>query len=307
MTKCMLAGVVVFGLFAGSALAQAEKPAAIVNGQTITLAEVENIRKHLPAGAAPLTEAQIRQQRAMVVDMEVDNLIMQQYMRQHMPRVPDDVIAKRLDELATALGKNGKTLKDYYTDTGLTPEQLRDNIINRLQREAYIRSHLTDELVKGYYAANKDFFDNVTVRVSHIVLRVGPSAPPTERSIAREKLQQLRGQLISGQINFADAAKKLSQCPSAPDGGDLGYIHRKLEVDEPFARAAFGLRVGEISDVVETDYGLHIIKVTDRKPGTVQSTFEKVKEDARNMAADEMLANLSQALRQQAHVEIYVK
>jgi parvulin-like peptidyl-prolyl isomerase len=299
-------GVLMLAILTEHALAQADKPAAVVNGQTITFAEIDNVLKHRPPSPTPLTPAQTNELRAMILDMEIDNLIMQQYMRQHMPPVPDELVNRRIDELKTALGKDGKTLAYYLQNTGLTQEQLRTNIINRLQREAYIRTHLTEDAVRAYYTANRDYFDHVAVRVSHIVLRVPANASPTERGITREKLQQLRQQIVSGKISFADAARKISQCPSAPDGGDLGYIHRKLQVDESFARAAFALKVGEISDVVETDYGMHLITVTDRKQSGPASTFEKVQQDARAMAADEMLSNLSVALRQQAHVQIYL-
>jgi len=307
MMKQILASAVLLAVLAANAPAQADKVVARVNGQPITQAEVENLLKHRPPSPTPLTEAQMRELRQMTLDMLIDNLVMQQYMRQHMPAVPAEDVNRRLSELATALKKNGKTLQDYCNDTGLTEADIRNNITNRIQREAYIQSHLSDGAVQAYYQDNKDFFDNVTVRASHIVFRVAPTASPTERGIAKEKLQQLRQDIVTGKISFAEAAKKTSQCPSAPEGGDLGYFPRKFAVDEPFAKAAFALKVGQISDVVETDYGMHLIQVTDRKQEGPASTFEKAKENARGMAADEMLENLSAALRKQANIEILIK
>ncbi len=307
MLKYTLAVIAMTAIVAGNSFAQADKPAAVVDGQTITVAEVENLLKHRPPTPTPLTEAQTRELRQMTLELLIDNVIMQKYMRQHVAEVPSTEVAKRLDELIGALKKNGKSLQDYLNDTGLSKEQLENNIINRVQREAYVQSHLTEGAVKAYYEANKEFFDNVTVRASHIVLRVPANASSAEHQIVREKLQQLRQEIVTGKVDFATAAKKISQCPSAPDGGDLGYFPRKFAVDEPFARAAFALKVGEISDVVETDYGMHLIKVTDRKQEGPGSSFEKVKDNARAMAADEMLENLVSALRKQANVQIYLK
>src|SRR5262249_58132443 len=138
-----------------------------------------------------------------------------------------------------------------------------------------------------YYNDFKDFFDGVTVKASHIVLRVPPTAPAPDVQAARQKLTDLRTQITGGKLDFGEAAKKNSQCPSAPGGGDIGYFPRKWVVDEPFAKAAFALKVGDISDVVQTDYGLHLVKVTDRKPGQ-PSDYEKIKDKGREIYVEKM-------------------
>src|SRR5207245_2012426 len=99
------------------------------------------------------------------------------------------------------------------------------------------------------------------------------------------------------------AARKFSQCTSAPNGGDVGYFSRKGVVAEEFARAAFTLKVGEVSDVVVSDYGMHLIKLTERKPGQ-PSSFEKVKDDVRMMAAEELRQALLAQQRKSARVQI---
>ena len=165
---------------------------------------------------------------------------------------------------------------------------------------------ITDEQLRQYYQANKDVFDRVEVRVSHIVIRVGPAAPPAERAAARDRLRALRAEILAGRIDFADAAKKYSQCPSARQGGDLGFILRKgMLPDEPFCKAAFALKPGEVSDVVEADFGVHLIRATGRKPG-VASTFEKCVEDVRESFTDDFRTELVAKLRKQAQIRITV-
>ena len=93
--------------------------------------------------------------------------------------------------------------------------------------------------------------------------------PAAERAKARERLQAIRAEIAAGKLDFAAAAKKFSECPTAKDGGDLGYIRRRgTPEDEPLARAAFALKPCELSEVIETDYGFHVVRVTDRKAGT---------------------------------------
>src|SRR5262249_35046207 len=94
-----------------------------------------------------------------------------------------------------------------------------------------------------------------------------------------------------------------SQGPTADKGGDLGYVPRKWMVEEPFARAAFAMEAGQVSDVVETEFGLHLIKVTDRKAGP-GSDFAKIKEDVLHVCIEDMYMNLLGQLRKSAKIEI---
>src|SRR5207248_788790 len=137
----------------------------------------------------------------------------------------------------------------------------------------------------------------------HIVIRVSADAAPAERAEAKRKLDAIRADIVAKKLTFAEAATKHSQCPSAPKGGDLDFFARKWMVEEPFAKAAFGLKVGEMSDVVTTDYGLHLILVTDRKPG-MPVTFEAVTDEVRECLLEDLRQTTLLDLRRAAKVEI---
>jgi peptidyl-prolyl cis-trans isomerase C len=281
----------------------APKPAAVVDGSTITMAEVESVLKQAGPTATALTEAQRKQLRVEAVGMLIDDLLMEKFLRKNGPRIDPAEVNKKVVELEVSLKQQGKTLADFSKESGQNEAQLRTNIVNMLQWAGYVREHLTEADVKRYYEENRDFFDRVSVRASHVVLRSSSSASPGERAQIRARLQALRQEIVSGKIDFAEAAKKYSQCTSAPSGGDIGYFPRKLAVEEAFAKAAFALKVGEVSEVVETDYGLHLIKVTDRKPGQ-PSDYHKIKDEVRELCVEEMrLAVLAQQ-RKAAHIEI---
>jgi peptidyl-prolyl cis-trans isomerase C len=173
-----------------------------------------------------------------------------------------------------------------------------------LQWTGFVKDNLSEADVKRYYDENRDFFDQVSVKASHVVLRLAPNAPEGERQAARARLLALRQEIVSGKLDFAEAAKKNSQCPSAPNGGDLGYFPRKFAVQEPFARAAFALKVGDVSDVVQTDYGLHIIKVTDRRKDGQPSSYDKIKEEVREIAAEELRHDILARQRKASQIDI---
>jgi peptidyl-prolyl cis-trans isomerase C len=297
----------VMTLTAGRALAQAPggqvKPAAVVNGEPISLAEVDLISRAGPT-AVQLTEGKLRETRLAAVGMLIDDLLLKQFLRQSGPRVNPADVEKEFADLVEGQKKAGKTLQDFLKENSLTEAQLRANIVSDLQLREYIRARVTDDQVKHFYDENRDYFDKVTVRVSHIVLRLAPDAPPQERQQARDKLLALRQEIVSGKLDFAEAARKYSQCSSAPKGGDLeGFFPRKYVMEENFAKAAFALQVGQVSDVVQTEYGLHLIKVTARNPGE-PSDFAKIKEGVRDCCTYDLKQSLLEQLRKTAKVEV---
>jgi parvulin-like peptidyl-prolyl isomerase len=281
----------------------AGKPAAIVDGIPISVAEVEAILKQGGPMATALTDVQRKQLQTEAVGMLIDDLLMERFLRRSAPRIEKADVERKLAELEASLKQQGKTMADFYKESGQTKQQLVTNIANMLQWAAYLKQHLTEADIKKYYEDNRDFFDRVAVRASHIVIRVASTASPGEREQARAQLQALRQDILSNKIDFAEAAKKCSQCTSAPSGGDIGYFPRKLAVEESFAKAAFALKVGEVSDVVETDYGLHLIKVTDRKPGQ-PSDYNKIKDEVRELCTEEMRMAILAQQRKAAHIEI---
>lgn len=113
-------------------------------------------------------------------------------------------------------------------------------------------------------------------RASHILVKVEPNATPDQRKAARAKAEGLVAQLKKNPGNFAELAKRNSDDPgSAANGGDLDFIGRGAMV-KPFEEAAFALKTGQMSDVVESEFGYHIILVTGVRGGEVRS-FDSVR------------------------------
>ncbi|MCI0743146.1 MAG: peptidyl-prolyl cis-trans isomerase, partial [Gemmataceae bacterium] len=172
-----------------------------------------------------------------------------------------------------------------------SPEQLHKDVVARLQWKHFLAVRFPEPDVKSYYEANKAYFDKVMVRASHILIKVPSSATPAERQAAKETLEALRSDLVAGKRDFAESAKKFSDCPSKDKGGDLGLFPYKFVVVEPFAKAAFAMKVSDISSVVTTEFGVHLIKVTERTAGE-SSKFEVQKGMVREvMAQDQELYN----------------
>ena len=285
--------------------AAAAKPPAVVNGEVVTKADLDDALRQLSGGPNPvqLTEDQRRAQQMQVLGMLIDDKLMRQFLAKNAPPAAPADIEARVAAIEAELKKQNKTLQDYYKETGETEAAFRGFCALAVQWDAYAKAKISDADVEKYYKDNKDFFDRVMVRASHIVLRVPPNATDADKAKLKQQLADLRAQIMANKLDFGEAAKKYSQCPTAPAGGDLGYFPRKGMVDDAFAQAAFTTPVNGVTDVIQTGYGLHLIKVTDRKAGE-PSDFAKIKDDVREICAEEMRIKLLDDLRKAAKIEI---
>jgi peptidyl-prolyl cis-trans isomerase C len=302
----LVAAILAMG--AGTAVGQAVKPVAIVNGEAISAAELEAVLKQQPPSPTPLTEAQRLQLRREALDFLINDVLMRQFLQRQLAGKPglkpnSLEVNKQIEELVGSLKKKGSTLAQYLKESSQTEAELRAGIVKDLQWQAYASSRLTDADVKRYYEEFKPFFDKVVVRASHILIRMPETAKDIDRQVARNKLMALRQDILAGKIDFAAAVKKYSDCSSKERDGDLGFFPRKFVVQEPFARAAFALKPGEISNVVETDYGMHLIKVVDRSPGE-PSNFDHIKSEVRRICMMELSMDIVAQEHKKAKIEI---
>jgi parvulin-like peptidyl-prolyl isomerase len=282
------------------------KPAAVVNGEAIPMADVVTVLGQMPPPATPQTEAQKREQELSAVQVLVEQALMRQFLKNKVAAPAPAAIDKEVADLKEALKKEKTplTLEQFLKETGQTEAQLRTDIATQLQWKAYVLPQLTEAALKIYYDTNKPLFDKVFVRASHILIRLAPNASQAERQAAKIKLGTLRQEILAGKIDFADAARKHSDCPSKANGGDIGPFPYKFAVLEPFAKAAFAMKVGDISDVVATDFGLHLIKVTNRDNGQ-PSDFAKIKDQVKEIYARELYQGIVLEQRRAARIEIF--
>jgi parvulin-like peptidyl-prolyl isomerase len=285
----------------GQAPAASRAVAAVVNGEPIPLAEVDAALQLTPEQAGRAS-GQLRQMRAEALNLLIDDVLFRQHLSASAPRVTAEECDRELAALKAGLNAQRMTLPDFLRQTNQTEEHLHQEIVKKLQWDWYLRTHATEAELRRYYEENRDVYDQVTVQASHILLRVPASAGAAERDGARARLEELRGRILRGELKFADAARKYSQCPSAAQGGDLGLFGRNGPVDEALTRAAFALPVGQVSDVVPTEYGLHLVRVAARRPGR-PSAYEAVTEEVRRDFAAELWREIVAKQRRLAKIQ----
>ena len=189
--------------------------------------------------------------------------------------------------IAKQIEGRGKTVEQALAEQGITDDMLRMQIkMERLQAEATTKEKIAAVVKAGPVAR----FDGTTVEASHILITCAAYMPKAVKDKAKAQLAKIAKDIKAGRVKFADAAKQHSACPSGARGGDLGEFTFD-RMAEPFSEAAFGLKVGEMSGIVETSFGYHLIKTTTRSDGPGKP----------GPRADEQAAN---ALRGRLHAKI---
>ncbi len=176
-------------------------------------------------------------------------------------------------------GKDNKIMEtEKYKDT---IAKLQKRVVAALAMEKIFSDiKISDEEIKAFYDEHQAAFAvPESVKASHILIQVSKDAGEKLWDKAKKDLTALRKDILAGKVAFEDAAKEKSDCPSKADGGNLGFFVKGQMVPE-FEEAAFGTKVGEISAPVKTQFGYHIIKVTEKKEASTR-TLDEVKDELR--------------------------
>jgi peptidyl-prolyl cis-trans isomerase C len=185
----------------------------------------------------------------------------------------------------------------------------KDIAIRQLLDARVVRTVKVDDLeLRAFYDSNPNLFKTpARVKASHIFIKAGPDSTREARKDAVALLNAIRKKLTEG-AEFAEMAIDYSQCPTSENGGDLGYFEKEKMI-KGFAEAAFGLNPGEISDIVRTRSGYHLIKVTDRQPKT-KLAFEDVREKlSRNFKIEKSTHAIKaylKSLEKSADIKIFI-
>ncbi len=221
-------------------------------------------------------EQYAKQLREEVLEKTIRRHLLDEKVKEANIIITDEEVISQITEIAAAqreplsLEEFKKTMEEY----GQSFDNVKADVREGLARNKFMEAHwagkidVTADDARKYYDENtKQFEQPEQVRASHILIKpefADPNSDPNEaKAIARTKTEGLLKQLKDG-ADFVELAKNHSTCPSAPKGGDLGFFPRG-ETTPAFENAAFELEIGKISEIVETEYGYHIIKVTDHK------------------------------------------
>ncbi len=294
--------------------------AATVNGQPLYELAVQRGLERVP----PAKRAQVRPE---LIGVLVDNLLVEQHLKQLGVTVEKKEIDGRVEEMKEALKKSKRDFQKMLAEIKVSEPELREHIAADLRWMKYATGQAKDKSLKELFDANKDMFDGTTVRARHILLTPAPNdarAAANAEAQLRAFKKQIEEQVAAGVAKLPTTADKLerekargnllveafgaiakakSECPTKASGGDVNWFQKAGHMVAPFSQAAFALQPYQMSDVVKTQFGYHLILVTDRKPGR-EVKFEDVKEWVKDVYSDQLRENLAAQVRAKARIVI---
>jgi len=235
---------------------------------------------------------------SQVLDSMITEKIVELEAKKAKISVTDEDVQKELDKMIEQVG--GEEMFNFQLAySGYTMDQMKEELKNYLTIVKILepKIEITDEEINSYFEENKDrFAQEEEVQASHILVDDEETANKVKK-------------LLDDGGDFAALAKEYSKDGSAQSGGDLGYF-TKGEMVQEFEYAAFSMEIGQVSEPVKSEYGYHIIKVTDKKEAqeaTLENSKDEIKDILRNQKVNELYPTWITEMQEQYDIKNNLK
>jgi peptidyl-prolyl cis-trans isomerase C len=294
-----------------------EDKVAVVNGITISKdtydRELDFFVRRAAPGGQQIPDVQMAQMKNEVLESLIDRELLFQESKKQGIQVKSEAVSNQFQKIQQRY-PNKEEFKKLLSNMGLTESDVQAQIERGMAIQELIDKEVTekikvsDEETKSFYDKNPQLFQQPEqVKASHILIKVQTDAPDDQKAAARKKIEAVQQKVQKGE-DFATLAKTYSEGPSGPKGGDLGYFRRGQMV-KPFEEAAFSLKPNETSEIVETQFGYHLIKVNDKKPAqkmTYAGVKDRLNDSLKKQKTDSEANAYIETLRKDAKIEKFL-
>ena len=287
---------------------------AVVNGSVISRsefnAEIGRVQLQFSRKGQPLSGTRLSEIKKKILENFIDRELLYQASQKNGIKVDEAAVNEQLTALKKRFPSEeefNKAMSKMNLSEAAITSQLKQNMAIKefIDKEFVQKITIPDKESKAYYESNPDLFKQPEqVQASHILIKVDSKADDAQKTEARNKIDKIQKKLQKGE-DFAALAKEFSQCPSNAKGGDLGYFRRGQMVPA-FEQTAFALKPGTISDIVETNFGYHLIKVIDKKSGSTipyNDVKEKLEQNLKQKKIKEEVTSYIEKLKAKAKIE----
>jgi parvulin-like peptidyl-prolyl isomerase len=291
---------------------------AVMDGEVITLSEVNDAMPRygkaniLDEGNLLDKEIRLRQARKEVLDLMIEEKLLQRVASRFGIKIEEADVDKTLERIRVEGFKSDEAMKKDLAAHGFTLEGYRHFLTVQIRRariiEAIIKPDVSmaEDKLREYYQSHAANYISPEVRVSQIVIQVPAEATAKDWQTAKSKMERVLQEIKKGAAFEKVAALYSDDAVSASSGGDLGFF-AKGEMVPMLEEVVFNLDVGKMSGVIQSTQGLHLLKVTDRKPGSIPPYEEakpRVMADYYQEQVTKLYAKWLQDLKARSNVEI---
>ncbi len=289
---------------------------ATVNGVTITQddfdKEMARVSSQFARGGRSLRESQLPDIKNRVLETLINRELLYQESQNKGVKVEDAEVNQQVDILKKRF-PNEDEFKAALLEMKISEAELKSQIRKGMAIQQFVDKDLVQDVkvsqkeVKDFYKNNPGMFkQSEQIKASHILIKVDTQVDKSAKDQANKKIKEIQKKLEDGE-DFAALAKEYSEGPSNVKGGDLGYFERGRMV-KPFEDVAFKLKPGEVSGMVETPFGYHLIKVVDKKPESVvsyENAKERITQYLEQEKKGEVLKRNIEDMRQKADIKTF--
>jgi parvulin-like peptidyl-prolyl isomerase len=294
--------------------------AVTVNGEAIYEMAVQRALERVqPARRA--------EARVALINEWAGNLLIDQSLRNAGYKVQESEVDSRINEMKAEMKKVNRDFNKMLIEYRTTEAELRQHMTADLRWMKYANAQVNDKALRDLFDKNLDMFDSTTVKAWHILI-TAPATDEKAGAVAREQLKKIKAaiesevaaglaklpkdssQMAREKVRsnlvteaFSRYARDKSDCPTKARGGWIGEFQKIGYLTPPLAEAAFALKPFEVSDVVKTPFGYHLIMISERKPGK-NVKFEDVKEVVKEVFLEKLHDRLAAQLRPSARIVI---
>ena len=288
---------------------------AVINGVVVTRVEYDRVadfvRQQAARSGRQLNDDQVRERALKQI---IGSELLYQAGKKDGVEVDQKTVDERLEKWKSRF-PNEEAYNKALSNSNLSVSQMKEDLKRGMIIEKFIvkefvdKTTIPEEEIKAYYDSHSTLFKQPEqVRASHILIKVKSDASEEEKAKALKKIKEIQEKQKKGE-DFAKLAKEYSEGPSSAKDGDLGFFSRGQMVPA-FEKVAFNLKEGEVSDVVETRFGYHLIKVTGKKPESTVP-FDEIKarlgQYLKQEKVQKEVKNYVDKLRKEGNVEIFLK
>ncbi|ODA31330.1 peptidylprolyl isomerase [Planctopirus hydrillae] len=245
-----------------------------VNGRPISLAQLEFLR--ISRG---ITDQDAAAAHKSLTETLVDNELIREFLARQKVTVADADIARRKEQFIQQWKNFGYDLPTITKSWGLAEPAWTADITTPLAWYVYSQSQINDAAIAAEFKRQPKRWNGTRLRARQLFLK-WPAGQPD--AATREKMAEIKARIQAGQLSMEAAIRQFSESPSASQGGDVGWFGYRGRLPAAVSRAAYLQQVGELGQPVESPLGLHLIEVTDIRPGELGI------EDARKEIFDEL-------------------